>query len=810
MPEGKFKLRLHYGQDNIWSDVYETDDRIIISDHNICTYPTGAVFDYDLYTQSQNRLMKLGKPLYRYMEGDESVVTESGIYKFNSVYQRIDATPVEHFFEERFAECYGQDTLGCLHKEYPIVSTSGNNLFLDYAVELKSGGVIAVEENGVNYHHPQLIGEERYRHQLEKQNICSELGIRLYRFSSIDCQFEDRIKEEILKFFGSKENFRPAGITGKRYFELYDHQKFNLEALEKLRKEHPDSTASALIVLPTATGKTMIILEDLTAMLKEDPTLRVIAVGPSRAIANQWQKLFKERNFPSSFETGTYQALFKRRAEVPQDYYDYIIIDEAHHAVAPMASKAITYFRPKLLVGLTATAERLDGKKLESIFGEYTECISLEDAMQKGIISPVRVYRINTNIDLSKVRYKGRDFVNADVEKTLRVPSRDKVIADTLKKYFNGPEVKGIIFCVDIAHAERISKLLSGSYGLKSIAVSSKDRKAEEHLKAFQNGEYNFICTCSLINEGWDEPSVNLIVMARPTLSKVLYTQQLGRGLRKAEGKECVYVLDVVDEYGTMLRPWSVNAIFSSGSYVPFGILGEQYRTGDIITINGYKETVTSIEELNLKTFESLHESMLSVEQSARELFINTGTFSSWIRKGKAVPDLTVPLGSSKLYFFTTDNLNSIRAAQGLKEHSDMTIKEDFFDFIKDRTYTFSFKIVFYLSLLDSINENGEADIDVVLEKYREFYLGRIRNGLPVDRSNCVYTSEYLENKTKMKESLLTNPFEKFERKRFIFYGKDIAMLSFNPVLWDKLSVEDIETTRKIMDENLKFYYENI
>lgn len=810
MLEGKFKLRLHYGQDNIWSDVYETDDRIIISDHNICTCPSAAVFDYDLYTQSQNRLMKSGKPLYRYMEGDESFVAESGTYKFNSVYQRIDATPVEHFFEERFAECYGHDALGYLHKEYPIVSTSGNNLFLDYAVELESGGVIAVEENGVNYHHPQIIGEEKYRHQLEKQNICAELGIKLYRFSSIDCRFADRIKEEILEFFGSRDNFRPVGITGKRNFQLYDHQKINLEALARLRNAHTDSTASALIVLPTATGKSMIILEDLVAMLKEKPSLRVIAVGPSKAIATQWQKLFKEWNFPSSFETGTYHELFKRRSEVSQDYYDYIIIDEAHHAVAPMTAKAITYFKSKLLVGLTATPERLDGKKLESIFGEYTECISLEDAMRNGIISPVRVYRINTNIDLSKVRYKGRDFVNADIEKTLRVPSRDEVIAETLEKYFNGPEVKGIIFCVDIAHAERISKLLTETHGLKSIAVSSKDRKADEYLKAFQNGDYNFICTCSLINEGWDEPSVNLLVMARPTLSKVLYTQQLGRGLRKDDGKECVYVLDVVDEYGAMLRPWSVNAIFGSAAYVPFGIVGEQYRTGDVITINGYRETVTSIEELNLKTFESLHEGMLSVEQSARDLFINTGTFSSWIRKGKAIPDLTVPLGSSKLYFFTPENLSSIRVAQGLKEHSETTIKEDFFDFIKDRTYTFSFKIVFYLSLLESINENGEAEIDTVLEKYREFYLGRIRSGLPVDRSNCVYTSEYLSNKTKMKESLLTNPFEKFERKRFIFYGKDIAMLSFNPVLWDKLSAEDISESRSIMEDNLKFYYESI
>lgn len=808
MTEGVLRQRLTYGQDGIWSDVYENEECIVIRDHAICTPSSGhSVFNYDLYTQSQNRLMRLGKPLFRYLEDEEAIYTEPSSYYFSSAYQRIDATPVESYFEQRFAECYGQDALGFLHKEYPLVSDSGTNIFLDYAVELKSGGIIAVEENGVEYHHPQIIGEERYRHQLEKQNRCTELGIRLYRFSSQDCCFPDRIREEILEFFGPKENFRPAGITGRRELRLYDHQKINLEALSALRAEH--AYATALIVLPTASGKTRIILEDLAVMLKEKPSLKAIAVAPTRAIASKWKEEFEAWGFPSTFEAGTYSLLFRKRSEVAQDYYDYVIVDEAHHAVAPMTAKAISYFKPRMLVGLTATPDRLDGKKLETIFGEYNECISLEEAMEKGIISPVRVYRIHTNIDLSKVRYKGRDFVNADIEKTLQVPSRDEVIAETLLKYFNVSSTRGIIFCVDIAHAERISALLNG-YGLKSIAVSGKDRHSEEHLKEFTEGRYNFLCSCSLISEGWDEPSVNLLVMARPTLSKVLYTQQLGRGLRKASGKTCVYVLDVVDEYGAMLRPWSANALFGISDYVPFGILGEKYSTGDVITINGYRETVTSIEEISLRTFESLHEGMLSTEQSARELFINTGTLTSWIRSGKVTPDLTVPLGSSRLHFFSPEGLSVIRKQMGLKEHSEETIREDFFEFIKDRTYTFSFKIVFYLSLLECLNSNGVASIDEVLDRYIAFYEDRLAKGLPVDRSNCVYSSEYLSSRNKMKESLLTNPFEKFERKRFIFYGKDIALFSFNPVLWDKLDSSALEESKRIMEANLSYYYETI
>lgn len=112
------------------------------------------------------------------------------------------------------------------------------------------------------------------------------------------------------------------------------------------------------------------------------------------------------------------------------------MIDEAHHAVAPMLKRVIQYFTPEFMVGLTATDQRPDRKKLESIFGSYKTSLSLIDAMEKGIVARANVYRLETNIDLSHVRFNGKDYVNADLEKSIRVNSRNELIVQVLKDYF--------------------------------------------------------------------------------------------------------------------------------------------------------------------------------------------------------------------------------------------------------------------------------------------------------------------------------------------------------------------------------------
>ena len=139
------------------------------------------------------------------------------------------------------------------------------------------------------------------------------------------------------------------------------------------------------------------------------------------------------------------------------DYYNYLVVDEAHHAVAPILKRVIQYYDTNFTVGLTATDQRPDKKKLETVFGTYSTSLSLKEAK-------ANVYRIETNIDLSKVRFNGKDYVNADLEKRIRVTSRNELIVNVLKEYFLEGEAgkrQGVIFCVNVAHANEMAKLLN-------------------------------------------------------------------------------------------------------------------------------------------------------------------------------------------------------------------------------------------------------------------------------------------------------------------------------------------------------------
>ena len=166
--------------------------------------------------------------------------------------------------------------------------------------------------------------------------------------------------------------------------------------------------------------------------------------------------------------------------------------------------------------------------------------------------------------------------------------------------------------------------------------------------------------------------------------------------------------------------------------------------------------------------------------------------------------------GNRKIYLFSPENVSSIKAEKNIAEHNDNTIKDDFFAFIEERDYSLSYKMPFLLSLLDNMNSIGDANIDDILDGYISFYQDRINKGLTVDRKTCPYTSDYLNDRKSVKRSMLTNPFEKFERKRFLYYSKELGVISMNHALFSKLDSEDINRIKSQMKDDLMNYYKNI
>ncbi len=536
---------------------------------------------------------------------------------------------------------------------------------------------------------------------------------------------------------------------------------------------------------------------------------------PGINILADWRVRVQESvpELTEKIEIRTYAYMCRHYTEFPADYYNYIVVDEAHHAVAPMLKRVIQYYEADFTVGLTATDQRPDKKKLETVFGTYSTSLSLKEAMEKGIVARANVYRIETNIDLSKVRFNGKDYINADLEKRIRVTSRNELIVNVLQEYFGDGEAarrQGVIFCVNVAHANEMAKLLNKA-NITAASYTRQTKNPAAVMADFKQKKIRFLCACNMISEGWDYPELGILVMARPTLSKVLYLQQIGRGLRKTDTKKNIIIIDVVDEYGAMIKACNMHTIFANPYYVPFGdIIKTDYTLGDMVVIDGLEERIERIMEVDINSFEEKYGDYLSQEQVAREYFVSTGTVTSWVKKKKIVPSVEYRFGNKSIYLFSPDDVEKYRKELNIKEHNDSTIKEDFFEFLEERDYSLSYKMPFLLAVVKHINAIGDAKIEDVLDDYIAFYQDRLARGLQVDRNTCPYNEKMLKDRKAVQRNMLTNPFEKFERKRFLYYSKDLSVISMNHALFEKMKEEDWERVRRQMREDLRKYYDGM
>jgi superfamily II DNA or RNA helicase len=800
-------------------------DCIVIIDHKtIFSTP----FPYKRYCQKQNEWMRQHRKVYRFIEGDvelerflnDHFVEEEAEYQLGKTFNResvmADPTPLEYRFEECFVEAFGEEALKYIKREYAFITEEGKTAYVDYALFKKDGTWIAIEENGVSYHHPNIIGKAKYRQILRKQNsVISANGI-VFRWDTESLANRERIVDELKEFIGSIDDYLiQYSMVSHRGFVLHEHQT---DYLNDLSEDRGEGKRSALVVLPTGTGKTTIALEDMKRMAAGRGKLNALVLAPSLDLTRQWEKeSIQYQKKVGHIEVMTYASAARQYYKDLPGKYHYVVVDEAHHGVAPVLKKAIQHYQPEFMLGLTATDKRLDAQRLENVFGSYEEKLDLKQAIEKGLLCQIRAFRLESNIDLSEVRFNGKDYVSADLERRIRVGSRNELIVDVLHKYFYTklPGKSGLIFCVSVAHAKEMARLLTAK-GFKAASVDGQDNHRQRKIEQYMNREIQFLCTCSLLNEGWDAPHTSVIVMARPTLSRVLYTQQLGRGTRLAEGKEALYVIDVVDQYGSFgqvsNRPWSIHGLFGLDFYQAFGNLFE--RSGDtseeLVLLESTHESLIKLQPFELFTMQKVYEDYLSVEMLARELFVSTGTVNSWLLKGEIQADVRIPMGRSSIKLFRSEQVAEIRQLKGLREHTEETLVEDFWAFIDERTYTFSYKMYFILSLLEKVDSTGDADIQGLMERYRAYYLERHEKSLAVDRENCPYTDrDYIMDDKILTQSILSNPFEKFERKRFMYYAKDLKKISIHHRIWDELTRGDgLERLKSRLLEDLQNYYE--
>lgn len=350
------------------------------------------------------------------------------------------------------------------------------------------------------------------------------------------------------------------------FFEIkpwtYQEEILNKLEIERIVKE----AGKCLVVAATGTGKTIISAFDYKKVVRElggEATL--LFVAHRKEILTQslqtFRQVLKESTFGELLVDGfqpkewnhvfaSIQSLHNGEFTFRPEHFDVVIIDEFHHAEAATYKRLIDYITPKYLLGLTATPERTDGKNVIDFFdGRASAELRVWDAIEQGLLSPFQYFGVHDNTDLSHVKWTRGRYDQKELE-ALYTSSDDRMafIEKELKDKVRDPiEMKALGFCVGVQHAQYMASKFN-KMGIPSLALSGQSGKSvrSSAISKLKKGTINAIFTVDLFNEGVDIPEVDTILFLRPTESAILFTQQLGRGLRLFEGKECLTVLDFI------------------------------------------------------------------------------------------------------------------------------------------------------------------------------------------------------------------------------------------------------------------------
>ena len=335
-----------------------------------------------------------------------------------------------------------------------------------------------------------------------------------------------------------------------------------VKALESLDRIRSHKGSKSLVIAATGTGKTYMSAFDVKQVGARRILFIVHREDILRKAISDYEKIITDKTFglftgnkkekDADYLFATIQSISRYYDEFKADEFDYIVIDEAHHSSSDTYRRVLNYFKPKFLLGMTATPERTEGTDIFSIFDNNIALeIRLNEALEQDLVVPFHYFGI-TDIDL--VDYTGVDMNDiSEVAKILEINERVDFIIEKMKFYgHDGDKRKCIGFCANVEHAYYMMEQFN-LRGIKSLALTGSDRvdRRKEVIEMLEDNENELevIFTVDLFNEGIDIPSINTVLMLRPTQSSIVFIQQLGRGLRKYEDKEFLTVLDFIGNY---------------------------------------------------------------------------------------------------------------------------------------------------------------------------------------------------------------------------------------------------------------------
>lgn len=553
---------------------------------------------------------------------------------------------------------------------------------------------------------------------------------------------------------------------------LFEPRGAQVEALYKLQETRDEGFDKALVVAATGIGKTYL------AAFDSKKYKRVLFVAHREEIINQAAQSFK--NVRNNEEVGFFynntkdtdknivfalvQTLGKEKylneEFFSKDYFDYIIIDEFHHAVSNNYRNIIEYFTPKFLLGITATPERLDSKDVFALC-DYNLVyeIRLAEAINKGFLVPFRYYGIyDETVDYSKIDFINGKYKEDELEKALMLNERANLIYNHYSKY-NSKRAMG--FCSSRKHAEYMAKYFT-NMGVPSVAVYSGETgeyslNREEALSKLSKGEIKVLFSVDMFNEGLDIPNIDMVMFLRPTESSTIFLQQLGRGLRKAKDKEYLIVLDFIGNY-------------KKADMIPFLLSGKEYSrsVSKNTKPNDHKFPDECIIDFDFKVvdiFKKMAASKLNIQEKVREEYYRVKELLSH--------------SPSRVEFF--NNIDE-DIYDGVKVKSKINPFNNYLGFLKEiNELSVSQEKIYNSNALDLINliETTSMSKSYKMPIFLAFYNhGDIKMNLTEDD---IYNSFYEfyhkgSNKVDMLKDKGTKDFEKWSKEKYIKLAK------YNPI----------------------------
>ncbi len=329
---------------------------------------------------------------------------------------------------------------------------------------------------------------------------------------------------------------------------------YQAEAKAAVFEQWDKGALKTLVVLPTGCGKTIVFAKVAEDCVRQGYRVLILA-HRGELLEQAADKIKKSTNLGCATEkaektclgswfritVGSVQSMQreKRLSQFSEDYFNVIIIDEAHHCISDGYQKVLQHFPDAKVLGVTATPDRGDMRNLGEFFESLAYEYTLPKAIREGYLSPIKAMTIPLQLDLSGVSIQSGDFKAGDIATALDPYLHQ--IADEMMKYCR--DRKTVVFLPLVKTSQKFKEVLNEK-GFKAAEVNGESKDRAEVLEAFDKGEYNVLCNSMLLTEGWDCPSVDCVIVLRPTKVRSLYSQMVGRGTRLCEGKSHLLLLD--------------------------------------------------------------------------------------------------------------------------------------------------------------------------------------------------------------------------------------------------------------------------